>query len=312
MRTALEMTKFVLVHERGYTENPEELDRLVKARLEHMHKKREDLIREGKNPDLVKLGGFPESALTYDSTLRNLQDTMNNILSQGESDYVPLFRPVEQTLAFKSGVSEGNNDVLYALTSHSLWSSNKKDIIKPYSGITGTLQHVAAAFTADRCIIVHWGGGEHKPPKIIKVIPYDDINGVRAEKDKSPFKSPFTDKTTEGLVSTHLSLNVDNEYIFTHFYQDELGWDIACQTIIALVTKYKREKYGVQTDVAAPRQPQHAPQPIPQAAALAAPPTGAGLPPETIETLKQLKGLLDADILTQEEFDAKKKQLLGL
>ena len=48
MRTALEMTKFVLVHERGYTENPEELDRLVKARLEHMHKKREDLIREGK------------------------------------------------------------------------------------------------------------------------------------------------------------------------------------------------------------------------------------------------------------------------
>jgi hypothetical protein len=32
----------------------------------------------------------------------------------------------------------------------------------------------------------------------------------------------------------------------------------------------------------------------------------------TAENLKQLKGLLDAGIITQEEFDAKKKQLLGL
>ena len=53
--------------------------------------------------------------------------------------------------------------------------------------------------------------------------------------------------------------------------------------------------------------PQAAPQPVPQV-----PPAGAGLPPETVEALKQLKDLLDAGILTQEEFDAKKKQLLGL
>lgn len=31
-----------------------------------------------------------------------------------------------------------------------------------------------------------------------------------------------------------------------------------------------------------------------------------------IETLKKLKELLDAGILSQEEFDAKKKQVLGL
>lgn len=34
--------------------------------------------------------------------------------------------------------------------------------------------------------------------------------------------------------------------------------------------------------------------------------------PSYIEEIKKLKGLLDAGIITQEEFDAKKKQLLGL
>ncbi len=33
---------------------------------------------------------------------------------------------------------------------------------------------------------------------------------------------------------------------------------------------------------------------------------------EQMETLKSLKELLDAGILTQEEFDLKKKQVLGL
>jgi hypothetical protein len=33
---------------------------------------------------------------------------------------------------------------------------------------------------------------------------------------------------------------------------------------------------------------------------------------EQIETLKKLKDLLDAGILTQEEFDAKKKEIMGL
>ena len=346
MRTALEMTKFVLVHERGYTENPEELDRLVKARLEHMHKKREDLIREGKKPDLVKLGGFPESALTYDSTLRNLQDTMNNILSQGESDYVPLFRPVEQTLAFKSGVSEGNNDVLYALTSHSLWSSNKKDIIKPYSGITGTLQHVAAAFTANRCILVHVS---RLGKETFRTIPYDEIIEIRAKPVPQKLFN-FTWSWGELIVSTTTDiLRFRTCYFFANCICDggytQFIPEQACEAVTALVTKYKQAKCAAQQGAAAPQQPQQTPPPpqetsqwaeaqrntaqqtaarltaalqapsapvAPQQAAPAAPSAGAGLPPETIETLKQLKGLLDADILTQEEFDAKKKQLLGL
>lgn len=33
---------------------------------------------------------------------------------------------------------------------------------------------------------------------------------------------------------------------------------------------------------------------------------------ERIETLRKLKGLVDEGILTQEEFDTKKKELMGL
>ena len=72
-----------------------------------------------------------------------------------------------------------------------------------------------------------------------------------------------------------------------------------------------------QTPQATPQTPQAAPpteppQAAPQAAAPAAPPAGVGLSAETVEALKQFKELLDAGILTQEEFDGKKKQLLGL
>ena len=35
-------------------------------------------------------------------------------------------------------------------------------------------------------------------------------------------------------------------------------------------------------------------------------------PTDSIEHLKRYKQLLDAGVITQEEFDAKKKQLLGL
>ena len=48
-----------------------------------------------------------------------------------------------------------------------------------------------------------------------------------------------------------------------------------------------------------------APRPAP-----AAPP--AASPPDYIEELKRLAGLRDAAIITEEEFEAKKKQLLGL
>ena len=41
-------------------------------------------------------------------------------------------------------------------------------------------------------------------------------------------------------------------------------------------------------------------------------PFEAGKPRDVVEELKRYKDLLDSGILTQEEFDAKKKQLLGL
>ena len=123
----------------------------------------------------------------------------------------------------------------------------------------------------------------------------------------------------------------------------------AGEVVLTLVTKYKQAKYAAQQGTAAPQYSQQTPPPKapqgeapqersqwsaaqldtaqrtaarltaalqapqpPEAAAPAASPAGAGLSAETVEALKQLKGLLDAGILTQEEFDAKKKQLLGL
>ena len=42
------------------------------------------------------------------------------------------------------------------------------------------------------------------------------------------------------------------------------------------------------------------------------PPPQAGLSPDITKQLTDLKGLLDSGILTQEEFDSKKKQILAL
>ncbi len=50
---------------------------------------------------------------------------------------------------------------------------------------------------------------------------------------------------------------------------------------------------------------QQAPAPVAAAPAAAAP---AGVP---VEQLKELKSLLDSGVLTQEEFDAQKRKLLG-
>ena len=44
----------------------------------------------------------------------------------------------------------------------------------------------------------------------------------------------------------------------------------------------------------------------------ATPPPQAGLSPDITKQLTDLKGLLDSGILTQEEFDSKKKQILAL
>ena len=56
------------------------------------------------------------------------------------------------------------------------------------------------------------------------------------------------------------------------------------------------------------QQPAPAPQPAPQAA----PATEGKTVVSVVEEIRGLKGLLDDGILTQEEFDAKKKQLLGI
>lgn len=60
----------------------------------------------------------------------------------------------------------------------------------------------------------------------------------------------------------------------------------------------------IVTGRVAPAAPAAAPAPAPAAA-----PTSVS---EAADDLLKLKELLDAGILTQEEFDAKKKQLLGL
>ena len=53
-------------------------------------------------------------------------------------------------------------------------------------------------------------------------------------------------------------------------------------------------------------------QPTPAPPQTATPPPQAGLSPDTTKQLIDLKGLLDSGILTQEEFDSKKKQILAL
>jgi hypothetical protein len=60
----------------------------------------------------------------------------------------------------------------------------------------------------------------------------------------------------------------------------------------------------------APQQAPAAPAPAPAPAAPA--PAAAGGTDDIAAQLTQLKGLVDQGILTQEEFDAKKKQLLGI
>jgi len=55
-----------------------------------------------------------------------------------------------------------------------------------------------------------------------------------------------------------------------------------------------------------------APPPPPAAAAPPPPPPAAPAQPDYIEELKRLAQLRDAGIITNEEFEAKKKQLLGL
>ncbi len=227
---------------------------------------------------------------------------------------INAFRPIEQVL-------EEDEDVLYVIPAASVGSTQR-----PLEERNDLGASVVVVFTANRCIFVHTDSADKKT---LQTIPYDELIEIRAR--PAP-KKLLNDSLGELIVSTTtdilrfrtkycLTSSLKHGRIYAHFVPE---W--ACETVTALVMKYKQAKCAAQQGEAAPQQtpqpqeapqpapqqpqavPQAAPQPVPQAAA----PAGAGLPPETIETLKQLKGLLDADILTQEEFDAKKKQLLGL
>lgn len=251
-----------------------------------------------------------------------------------------MFRSIERVL-------EDGDDVLYAMPAVSVGSTQRL-----LGKRNETIPSVAAAFTANRCILVHVS----RPGKeTFRTIPYDEIIEIRAK--PAPQKL-FTQKLFgfswswgELIVSTTTDIL---RFRTCYFFNDNCIHDRAylqfipeqaCEAVTALVTKYKQAKCAAQQGAAAPQQPQQTPPPpqetsqwaeaqrntaqqtaarltaalqapsapvAPQQAAPAAPSAGAGLPAETVEALKQLKDLLDADILTQEEFDAKKKQLLGL
>lgn len=206
---------------------------------------------------------------------------------------------------------------------------------------------IATVWTADRCIIAYTDrrGREH-----IATIRYDEITGIEAIAGKKILFHTQGDElvlyTTIGNIRFKMDWICDRDLSIKTVetfcaYAMELVMKYK-QAKYAAQQGTAAPQYSQQTPppkapqgeapqersqwsaaqldtaqrtaarlTAALQAPQAAPQPVPQAPQ-AAPPAGAGLSAETVEALKQLKGLLDAGILTQEEFDAKKKQLLGL
>jgi hypothetical protein len=71
------------------------------------------------------------------------------------------------------------------------------------------------------------------------------------------------------------------------------------------VRHHQEQKYAAQEAAAAPPQPE-----VVYAEAPAPAPAG-GMSPEAIEQLKQLAGLKEQGILTEEEFAAEKAKILG-
>ena len=280
-----------------------------------------------------EMAGFIIEKVLDASTMYKEEEKRADVRMNFRLILTDAFRSIERVL-------EDGDDVLYAMPATSVGSTQR-----PLGKRNETIPSVAAAFTANRCILVHVS----RPGKeTFRTIPYDEIIEIRAK--PAPPKKLFTQKLFgfslswgELIVSTTTDiLRFRTCYFFANCIRDR-GYaqfipEQACEAVTALVTKYKQAKCAAQQGAAAPQPPQETSQwaeaqrntaqqtaarltaalqapsaPVaPQQAAPAAPSAGAGLPPETIETLKQLKGLLDADILTQEEFDAKKKQLLGL
>lgn len=245
--------------------------------------------------------------LNYDQALREVDRSMRE-REEPRRKLADLFRPVERALG-------PNDEVVYALVLSNIVFSSKKDpvlqmknILKPGSA------NAAVAFTADRCIIVDQTWRRDS----VRIIPYDDITGIQ------PFVQPFikNGEIYEGGITLHLPYDsisfvlcpwtfcTDTAYVYSP--STWAPWANYNADILEIVTRYKQGK--AQKTYAAPQAQDYAPT-SPQAApqqAPAAPQTGAVPQEEAIEAMKRFKELLDMGILTQEEFDAKKKQMLGL
>lgn len=310
MRTAVEMADFCF----GWEDlnDPEVRDRLVAKRIEEAKKRREEAVSKGRKPDSI-FWGDSESNLTYDGALSSIKGYRE---TQRKSwNYVAgLFLPIERLLEPGIGQTWGPNDeVVYA--GLSIGTGLK------YRGLVEDMQkaNIAVGLTRNRCIIAD---STKKREKAIRIISYDDI--LRVYYDDSRV---IVSTTTGGDVG--FSLGGGSSILL------ELNWVgiIYAEAFVQIVECYRKgvqyeaprpdQKFTQapqatpQTPQATPQTPQAAPpteppQAAPQAAAPAAPPAGVGLSAETVEALKQFKELLDAGILTQEEFDGKKKQLLGL
>lgn len=302
MRTSEEMTNFCFKWED--LSDPDVRDRLVTKLMEQAKEKREEAVRRGKKPDSFWYGAG-EHLLTYDGALKSLKNERETNMNCWI--YVTtLFEPIETLLQPGIGQPPNPNDeVIYAFLSVGMGLKHR---------ITDEIQkvNVAVALTRNRCIIADSTKNGKKGQSAIKIISYDDI--LKVYFDTKKLRVIFN--TTSGNdVGFYPSGNVGSMIKWTdEEHPNEIDNAINLSLITEIIENYKN---GVQHEApqATPQPSQPSPQTKsqpPQAAVPTAPPAKAGLSVEAVETLKQFKELLDAEIITQEEFDAKKKQLLGL
>ena len=106
-------------------------------------------------------------------------------------------------------------------------------------------------------------------------------------------------------VSQHAS-NVAAQQKIAHGVEADGFGDAGAMMFGAAFTQGVNPVTGAQTNAAVAQQPMAAQQP---ASTVAVPSMSVG---EQLDAVKKLKELLDAGILTKDEFDSKKKQILGL
>lgn len=106
-------------------------------------------------------------------------------------------------------------------------------------------------------------------------------------------------------VSQHAS-NIAAQQKIAHGVEEHGFGDAGAMMFGAAFAQGVNPVTGAQTNAAVAQQPMAAQQP---ASTAAAPSMSVG---EQLDAVKKLKELLDAGILTQDEFESKKKQILGL